>query len=149
MRPSPLSLLHHQTEKEFFRSIRQRHATQQHNIHSRHPHPIAGPFSSQSPIPPLRLALSFNSTPSSSFSLDEPKDNADLQASGAGMNLSGGFAEGYRAVTSPEVSIGGHSGRHILETGNLYSIVIWDNLGWGDRDYGHCNKILSDTKKNK
>ena len=34
--------------------------------------------SSQSPIPPLRLALSFNSTPSSSLSLDEPKDNADL-----------------------------------------------------------------------
>lgn len=45
------------------------------------------------------------------------------------MNLSGGFGEGYRAVTSPEVSIGGHSGRNRLEIGNLYSIVIWDNLG--------------------
>lgn len=45
------------------------------------------------------------------------------------MNLSDGFGEGYRAVTSPEVSIGGHSGRNTLEIGNLYSVVIWDNLG--------------------
>lgn len=45
------------------------------------------------------------------------------------MNLSGGLGEGYRAVTSPEVSIGGHSGRNIVEIGNLCSIVIWDNLG--------------------